>query len=254
MLMSILPPMGIIPTKAALLKITVTFNNVPHDTLLKTSWGFSCLVETAHHTILFDAGGDGEVLLSNMRHLGFDPATIDIVVLSHIHADHTGGLEAFLRIKREVTTYLPESFPASFQQGLKSCGVNVKTVGVPMQLSDGVFSSGEMGDSIREQALILDTTKGLIVITGCAHPGVANVVRKAKEQLNRDVYLVMGGSHLKGMSTIQIQEIITLLREIGVKKVAPSHCTGELAMAFFREVWGDDFLEGGLGATIEVHP
>ena len=254
MLISIVPPMGIILTEAALVKITVTFNNVAYNTHLRTSWGFSCLVETAGHTILFDAGGDGEVLLSNMRHLAVDPTTIDMVVLSHIHADHTGGLEAFLQLNPKVTTYVPESFPASFQQAIKSCGADVKTVGAPMQLSGQVFSSGEMADGIREQALIVDTAKGLIVITGCAHPGVVNVVRKAKHRLNRDIYLVMGGSHLKGMSSTQTQEIITMLKKMGVKKVAPSHCTGELALALFREVWGDDFLEGGIGAIIEARP
>ena len=171
-------------------------------------------METARHTILFDAGGDGEVLLSNIRHLGVDLTTIDMVVLSHIHADHTGGLRAFLQLNPQVTTYIPESFPASFQQAVKSCGVDVKTVGAPVQLSGQLFSSGEMGEEIREQALILDTAKGLVVITGCAHPGVVNVVRKAKEHLNRDVYLLMGGSHLKGMSSSQVQGIITKLKEM----------------------------------------
>jgi 7,8-dihydropterin-6-yl-methyl-4-(beta-D-ribofuranosyl)aminobenzene 5'-phosphate synthase len=246
--------MGLIPTAAALVKITIIFNNVAYNTHLRTSWGFSCLVETARHTILFDAGGDGEVLLSNMRHLGVDLTTIDMAVLSHIHADHTGGLRAFLQLNPKVTTYLPESFPATFQQAIKSCGVDVKTVGAPVQLSGRVFSSGEMGEGISEQALILDSAKGLIVITGCAHPGVVNVVRKAKQRFDRDVYLFMGGSHLKGMSSRQVQEIITVLKEMGVKKVAPSHCTGELAMALFRKVWGDDFLEGGVGAIIEAPP
>jgi 7,8-dihydropterin-6-yl-methyl-4-(beta-D-ribofuranosyl)aminobenzene 5'-phosphate synthase len=254
MVMGIVPPMGIIPTAVAPVKITVIFNNLAYNTLLRTSWGFSCLLETAVHTILFDAGGDGEVLLSNMKHLAVDLRTIDLVVVSHIHADHTGGLQAFLQLNPRVTTYLPESFPAAFQQAIKSCGVDVRTVGAPVQLSGRVFSSGEMGEEIREQALILDTAKGLIVITGCAHPGVVKVVRKAKQHLNRDVYLLMGGLHLKGMSSSQVQGIITMLKEMGVKKVAPSHCTGELTMALFREAWGDNFLEGGVGAIIEAVP
>ena len=132
MLISMVPPMGIILTEAALVKITVIFNNLAYNTHLRTGWGFSCLVETAGHTFLFDAGGDGEILLSNMRELAVDPTTIDMVVLSHIHADHTGGLESFLQLNPKVTTYVPESFPASFQQAIKSCGADVKTVGAPM--------------------------------------------------------------------------------------------------------------------------
>ena len=240
--------------QAAPLKITVIFNNLAYNTLLRTSWGFACLVETAGRAILFDAGGDGEVLLSNMNHLGVDPGTIDMVVLSHIHADHTGGLEDFLHSSSHPLTYVPESFPASFYSVIRSYGVDVKMVGAPIQLCDQVFSSGEMGDGIREQALILDTAKGLIVITGCAHPGVVKVVTRAKQHLNRDVYLAMGGFHLKGMSASEIQGIIIMLQEMGVKKIAPSHCTGEVAMALFRQIWGDDFLAGGLGAIIEAPP
>jgi 7,8-dihydropterin-6-yl-methyl-4-(beta-D-ribofuranosyl)aminobenzene 5'-phosphate synthase len=67
--MSIVPPMGIIPTKAALVKITLVFNKLAYNTHLRTSWGFSCLAETARHTLLFDAGGDGEVLLAKLRSL-----------------------------------------------------------------------------------------------------------------------------------------------------------------------------------------
>ena len=67
-----------------------------------------------------------------------------------------------------------------------------------------------------------------------------------------EVYLVMGGFHLAGMSNSQVRETISALKELGVKRVAPSHCTGEKAIAFFKEAWGDNFLEGGVGAIIEM--
>jgi len=75
-------------------RITVIFNNIPYVHELKTSWGFSCLVQGFGQTILFDTGGNGEIFLANMKHLGADPGVVDAVVLCHIHADHTGGLEA----------------------------------------------------------------------------------------------------------------------------------------------------------------
>lgn len=243
---------GIIRAEAPLLKITVVFNNIPYASHVTTGWGFSCLVEGASHTILFDTGADGKILLANMKHLGIEPTAIHTVVLSHINADHTGGLESFLQQNPKVTIYTPESSPASFQQAIKSYGPHVRTVGGPTRLFDQVYSSGEMGDWIKEQALIIDTSNGLVIITGCAHPGVARVVRKAKHHFKKDVYLVMGGFHLGGMSSGQIREIISMLKEMGVKKVAPSHCTGEQAMALFREAWGNDFVEGGAGAIIEL--
>jgi 7,8-dihydropterin-6-yl-methyl-4-(beta-D-ribofuranosyl)aminobenzene 5'-phosphate synthase len=235
-------------------RITVIFNNIPYAAQLRTGWGFSCVVEGFDQTILFDTGGDGKILLANMEHLGIDPTTIDVVVLSHIHSDHTGGLEALLRKNPEVTVYLPHSFPHSFQQRIKRLGADVVMVNGPMRLFDGVHSTGEMGDWIKEQALILDTSKGLVIVTGCAHPGVVNIVRKARQYLKKDVYLTMGGFHLMGIGTSQLRKHIQALRALGVEKVAPSHCTGEAAIARFREAWGDDFLSGGCGAVIELYP
>lgn len=78
---------------------------------------FSCLIEGLDKTILFDTGGNGDILLANMQRLGLDPEDVDAVVLSHIDADHTGGLGAFLARNPDVTVYMPESLPASFQRG-----------------------------------------------------------------------------------------------------------------------------------------
>ncbi len=235
-------------------RITVIFNNIPYAPELKTGWGFSCLVEGFGQTILFDTGVDGEILLANMKHLGVDPEVIDVVVLSHIHADHTGGLEAFLRKNANVTVYLLRSFPHAFQQQIKRLGADVIAVKGSMRLFDNVYSTGEMGKGIKEQALILNTSKGLVVITGCAHPGIENIVRKAKQYLKKDIYLIMGGFHLIGAGSSEIKKCIQNLRALDIKKVAPSHCTGEAAIDRFREVWGDDFLPGGCGAIIELYP
>ena len=62
-------------------------------------------------------------------------------------------------------------------------------------LCKNVYLTGEMGFSIKEQSLILNTPEGLIVITGCAHPGIVEIVKKAKAMLNRDIYLAIGGFH-----------------------------------------------------------
>lgn len=243
---------GDMQTEALNLRLTVIFNNVSLDKHLRTSWGFSCLIEGKDKTILFDTGGDGNILLGNMKQMNIDPISVDTVFLSHIHADHTGGLEALLRQNPHVSVWLPESFPGSFKDMIKSYGAKVKSVRKPTQILERVHSSGEMGDRIIEHALILETSGGLVIITGCAHPGIVNVVRKAKELSKGQIYLVMGGFHLAGMSDERIGSIIGMFKEMGVKKVAPSHCTGEKAIAFFREAWGDNFIEGGLGAIINL--
>jgi 7,8-dihydropterin-6-yl-methyl-4-(beta-D-ribofuranosyl)aminobenzene 5'-phosphate synthase len=233
-------------------RLNVVFNNVAGKKGLETSWGFACLVEGPNQTILFDTGGNGRILLANMIHMGLDPEAVDAVVLSHIHADHTGGLGAFLSRNPDVTVFMPQSFPRSFQQDVRRFGAEVETVSAARQLMPGVFSTGEMGGFIKEQALIVDTSKGLVVITGCAHPNVADMAARATKHLEKAIHLLMGGFHLGGSSGPEIRAIIQRLRELGVQKVAPSHCTGENAIGRFREEWDDDFIDGGLGAVIEV--
>jgi 7,8-dihydropterin-6-yl-methyl-4-(beta-D-ribofuranosyl)aminobenzene 5'-phosphate synthase len=235
-------------------RLHVVFNNVAGQKGLETSWGFACLVEGPDNTLLFDTGGSGEMLLSNMTRMGLESVAIDAVVLSHLHGDHTGGLGAFLSRDSRVTVYMPESFPRSFQEDVRRFGAEVETVSGPRQLVTGVHSTGEMGAFIREQALIVDSPGGLVLITGCAHPNVADMAERAKRYLGREIYLLMGGFHLGGKSDTEIHSIIQRLRELGVKKVAPSHCTGENAIRRFREEWGDDFVDGGVGAAIELPP
>jgi len=235
-------------------KITVLFNNVPCRPDCETGWGFSCLIEDTAKTILFDTGDEGAVLLRNMQRMGVGPDCVDTVVLSHIHGDHVGGLGEFLRVHHDVVVYVPVSFPSPFKEAVHGCGATVSPVSISRELCPGVYTTGEMGAWIKEQALVVVTSHGLVVITGCAHPGIVNIVRKAQEEFGRDILLVMGGFHLSGKSPREINGIINNLKILGVRKVAPSHCTGERARTLFRQAWGRDFIEGGVGAVIELPP
>jgi 7,8-dihydropterin-6-yl-methyl-4-(beta-D-ribofuranosyl)aminobenzene 5'-phosphate synthase len=234
------------------LRITVLFNNVPYRPGLTPGWGFSCLIEGADKTLLFDTGGDGDVLLANMRRLGLSPKTVEAIVLSHIHADHTGGLDELLAAHADIEVWLPAKFPAAFQRAIADRGAHVRPVNAAGCLFGNAWSTGPLGDGIIEQALILDTAKGLIVVTGCAHPGIDRIAQAATQLMGKKIHLLMGGFHLGGMGRVEIQAIITRLQALGVEKVAPIHCTGDAAIAMFRQAWGKDFVEGGLGAVIEV--
>ena len=240
------------PTEAAeKLTITIVYDNNEYDQRLETAWGFSCLVERRDLTLLFDTGGDAATLLSNMETLGLDPAEIDTIVLSHIHGDHVGGLRGILAVNKKTTVYLPRSFPASFKEQVKALA-HIVEVHEPMEIAEGIYTTGELGAGIIEQSLVLVTEPGLVVITGCAHPGVVNIVAKAKEITGEEVYLVMGGFHLGGASEATIEGIIEDFRELGVQKVAPCHCSGDLARSIFEREYGEDFIRVGVGSRLEV--
>jgi 7,8-dihydropterin-6-yl-methyl-4-(beta-D-ribofuranosyl)aminobenzene 5'-phosphate synthase len=234
------------------LRITVLFNNVARDPGPTPGWGFSCLLEGLENTILFDTGADGEILLDNMRRLDADPKGVDVVFLSHIHGDHTGGLAEYLATNPQVLVIVPAAFPASFMQAVTDRGARITIVGAGNELMTGVYSTGQFVDGIVEQALIVETRDGLVVITGCAHPGIARIADSASRLTGRKVHLLMGGFHLGGTGNSEIASTIERLRAQGVEKVAPSHCTGGSATAMFRQAWGENFVEGGLGAIIAV--
>jgi 7,8-dihydropterin-6-yl-methyl-4-(beta-D-ribofuranosyl)aminobenzene 5'-phosphate synthase len=233
--------------------MTTLYDNNRFDPRLKTAWGFSCLIRGLEKTILFDTGGDGYTLLGNMRQLGVEPAEIDIVLLSHIHGDHTGGLEGFLERNSRGVVYLPGSIPENFKKAVKSLGGHVEEVVQAKKLFPGAYTTGELGDGIREQALVLKTTEGLVVITGCAHPGIMNMVRKAREITGESkVYLVIGGFHLSSESASRLKSILKEFRRLSVKKVGPCHCTGDGAHRLFKQEYGTDYIECGVGKQVTL--
>lgn len=231
--------------------ITVVYDNNPYDPRLQTAWGFSCLVETGKATILFDTGGDGTTLLGNMATLGIDPQNIEVVALSHIHGDHTGGLGALLSTGARPSVYVPRSFPARFKADVRSLTALEEATG-QAEILASVYTTGEVGSGIVEQALVVETPQGLVVITGCAHPGVVEMVRRAKQIGEANVYLVLGGFHLGGASRRRIERIIADLRALGVQRVAPCHCTGDQAIRAFADAFGADFIQNGVGRVITL--
>lgn len=232
--------------------ITVIYDNNSFKEGLGTSWGFSCLVTGAEKTILFDTGGDGPLLLKNMTKLGIDPNSIELVVLSHEHWDHTGGMAKLLDKNHNVSVYLLESFPQNIKNMVSASGAKTIEILKPAEICRGVYSTGQLGTSIKEQGLIVRTDQGMILITGCAHPGIVEMMRRAKEILNDNVLFVMGGFHLNSSSKTRINDIIKTLKGFGVKYAAPSHCTGDNARALFEEQFGENYLNIGAGRVIEV--
>jgi 7,8-dihydropterin-6-yl-methyl-4-(beta-D-ribofuranosyl)aminobenzene 5'-phosphate synthase len=228
------------------LTIKIVFDNKTLKPDLLPGWGFACVIHFAGKAILFDTGADGAVLLSNMEKLNIEPGGIEAVVLSHAHGDHANGLGHILAVNSDLTVYLPQSFPNAYKQDVISSGAKVEEITRAKELFSGVYTTGEMMGIIPEQALAITTSYGTVVITGCAHPGVVNIVQLAKELTADEIYLVLGGFHFPKRS------VVDSFRDLGVQKAAPCHCTGDEALDFFHEAYGYNFIEVGVGKEIEI--
>ncbi len=232
------------------MEITTLYDNYPFADGFRTGFGFSALIE-GEKTILFDAGGDSPTLLHNLRKAGKRPDDIDLLFFSHSHGDHTGGAYGLLENCSRPDVYLLSSFPSSLKQELAELAEIVEVDG-PTEISSFAFSTGELGGWTGEQSLVLKTGKGLAVLTGCAHPGIVKILEKAKELGGDDVFLAMGGFHLNSASRERLLRVIEGFRDLGVGKVAPSHCTGDVAISLFEKEYGDDFIRNGVGRKISL--
>jgi 7,8-dihydropterin-6-yl-methyl-4-(beta-D-ribofuranosyl)aminobenzene 5'-phosphate synthase len=232
------------------IKFTIIYDNTVHKKELKPDWGFACLVESEEKNILFDTGTKPEILIENMEKLKIGFNLPEIVIISHNHPDHTGGLLEYLSKNSHVPVYLPASSPDDFINLIngKSAGVILKPD--PYEVCRGVYLTGEMGTTIKEQSMVFDLGDKIVVMTGCAHPGIVNIVRRAKEIVNKDIYLVFGGFHLMNYNEAQINNVIGEFRKMGVQKCGATHCTGEMQIEMFRKAFGKDFLELGAGQVL----
>jgi len=232
--------------------MTVLYDNYVNLEGTTADWGFSCFIEGTERTILFDTGCRGNTLLQNAEVLEVDLAEIDDIVLSHDHLDHTGGLDAVLGINPHVTVYFGQSFPSNYDDDISNAGAVPVRVNESIELCNHVHSTGELVGPIREQSLILETDDGLVVITGCSHPGIINILQVVRELMEQDIYLVFGGFHLLDHSDAQVQQIIDDMKGMGVQKVGPTHCTGDRAIDLFHAAYGDDCLDMGVGKIVQV--
>jgi len=235
---------------AAPVSITILYDNYAFQKELKAGHGFSCLIRGTEKVVLFDTGGDAETLFQNFAALKIDPMEVDLIVISHMHADHAGGLLPFLAKKGSCQVFLPASVTPDLVRQVEAAKGKAVLVKDPLSVCEGVFSTGPV---LEEQALVIDTPEGLVIITGCAHPGIVEVVEKAKSVMPKEIYLVMGGFHLIDRAPQDIELIGRRLRQLGVQNLGASHCSGDKAIAVFKKEFGKNYFTLGVGKEIVIH-
>jgi 7,8-dihydropterin-6-yl-methyl-4-(beta-D-ribofuranosyl)aminobenzene 5'-phosphate synthase len=211
------------------MKITLIYDNVVWDPSLRADWGFACLVETAGHSLLFDTGAKGDILLGNMERLGIDPVSIDAVFISHGHWDHIGGLADFLR-RHPAPVFLPAHCSPP---GNTTTVVAVKN---PTEIFENMYSTGELGGL--EQSLVIRRNDRAVVIAGCSHPGVDNILRAAS-RFGR-VSTLIGGLH--GFDDFPLIDRLDA--------ICPAHCTQHIED--IKRRYPDKYLAAGAGRILTV--
>ncbi len=230
--------------------IKVIYDNRKENESMQEGWGFSCLVDLGHRKILFDTGADQNVFFSNLKKLDVRCEEITDVMFSHKHSDHVAGLSEVLRNLKEGTRlFLPKGFPA---KGLPS-SIQPKIVADFMEIDRSIYSFVLKGGFfLYEQALVLETGKGLVVITGCAHPGIVPILEMAQNRLGKPIYLVLGGFHLFRKSRRYVSNVVGQFKSLQVEKAAPCHCSGDAAIAQFQEAYQDRFCKVGTGTILTL--
>jgi len=199
-------------------------------------------------------GGEASIILENLQRVDVNLAELDAVIISHNHWDHVYGLPGVMSGSRTGASVF---VPAAAADGVRQQFPRATVVAVqePREVAPGAWLTGPMdtdfmGASLSEQALVLEHPDGLHIVAGCSHPGIVALVERAKKMFPEEpIALVAGGFHLRSTGEEEVRRVANDLKRLGVRRIGPSHCTGDAAERVFRELWGEAFVDLGLGDT-----
>ena len=264
-------------------RVTILYDAFGKPSTMTQDWGYSALVEYGGKRILFDIGNNPTIFARNVQAAGVDLKRLDFVVLSHRHLDHTASLSHLLQINPDVKIYVPRDnvfggpIPSRFYRRQDSLPDEMRYFGgkpnepltssTPwlggkfvmvdsiLQVQPGVHLISLVSESpgtkeLPELSMALETSKGLVLVVGCSHPGIERIVAAAA-RIKPQVHSVFGGLHLPSAPDEEIARVAAALHDTyKIERMAPGHCTGEPAFYQFKRVWKDRYSYAGVGSVI----
>jgi len=252
-----------------------------------TDWGFAAMVEYGGKRILFDTGNNPKIFEHNVKAMGIDLRTINFVVISHRHSDHTSGINYLLSLNPKVKIYVPDEVWGLFARGPKNDfyrkdpslpaemryygghppeileggtpwpGADFVPISQKSEVAPGIFILATVSATpgtleLKELSLAIKSPEGVILIVGCSHPGIEHILQQAAT-IDPHIHILFGGMHQVQAPDPEVERIVKVLHdEYKLDRVAPGHCTGEPMFGALRRVFGDHYLYAGGGATLDV--
>ncbi len=268
-------------------RITILYDGFGKASAMEKDWGYSAFIQYGGKRILFDTGNDAEVLARNAKAKGVDLSNLDFVVLSHRHGDHMGGMDYLLRTNPDVKIYAPKesfgvygsSMPSKFYRRDESLApeqryydgsppavmtfgsawpnANFELTESTTKIAPGMYLISLVSDKpgtleLRELSLAIETPAGVVLIVGCSHPGIENILQ-ATASINSKIHFIAGGLHLVTATDADIQKVAASLHDTWkVDYLAPGHCTGEPTFAALKKTFGNRYVYAGLGSELET--
>ena len=256
---------------------------------LGSEWGLSLLIEYSGKKILLDTGGS-DLFIKNLKKLGMDVADVDHAILSHAHCDHANGMPAFFRNNSKAKFYLRDG---TSDNCYGKIGFLHFYAGIPREMiseyhdrivmasgdytimdgvyliphkTEGLSLIGEKGGMYRrtphgfipddfshEQSLVIDSSKGLVILNSCSHGGVINIVNEVRKTFpDKHIYAIIGGFHLFTKPASEIHDIAQALDSMRVDLICTGHCTKERAYRIMKKDLGDKLVQMRVGLSIKI--
>ena len=272
-------------------KITVLVENRASTRDVLAEHGLSLWIEHEGHKVLYDTGA-GRAIRPNARARDISLDEAELVVLSHGHYDHTGGLIQVLELASPAVYAHPAAFQPKFkkyaednvlqinrpkvnEENIRRLGSEIRYIEEPTELVEGLFATGPVPRLtdfektpddffldeactvpdvlVDDQSLYFHSEQGPIVICGCAHSGVINTLRYVEKLTGKSPYGVFGGMHLLNSDQTVIDKTVQAMQEMGIKLFGPSHCTGMGMTATLWNTVGDGFRDFCCGQVLSFN-